>query len=108
MVGAGDPVGAGLVTNLAQPTGNITGVSLLIEELGSKRLALLTELLPRLSRIAVIHADTQAGRSALHEMQWVAPRLALKLQPVVFQTPDSLPRQFVEMRDARAEALVIT
>ena len=107
MVGAGDPVGAGLVTNLAQPTGNITGVSLLIEELGSKRLALLRELLPRLSRIAVVHADTQAGRAALHEMQGVAPRLALELQPVVFQTPDSLPRQFVEIRDARAEALVI-
>ena len=77
MVGVGDPVGAGLVTNLAQPTGNITGVSLLIEELGGKRLALLRELLRRLSRIAVVHADTQAGLAALHEMQRVAPRLAL-------------------------------
>src|SRR5712691_10661003 len=82
-------------------------VYVVIYELDSDRLALLRELLPRLSRIAVVHADTQAGRAALHEMQGVAPRLALELQPVVFQTPDSLPKQFVEMRDARAEALVI-
>src|SRR5262249_36489254 len=54
MVSAGDPFASGLVTNLARPGGNVTGVSTMSAELGAKRLQMLKELLPNLSRVAVI------------------------------------------------------
>ena len=54
MTAAGDPLGSGLVASLARPDGNVTGMSLMVPELGGKRLELLKELLPRLSRVAVL------------------------------------------------------
>jgi putative ABC transport system substrate-binding protein len=54
MLGAGDPVGTGLVASLARPGGNVTGLSLLVPELSGKRLALLKELMPEAARIAVL------------------------------------------------------
>ena len=54
MVNAGDPVGSGLVASLARPGGNVTGMSLMAPDLGGKRLELLREVLPRLSRAAII------------------------------------------------------
>jgi putative ABC transport system substrate-binding protein len=54
MTAAGDPLGTGLVANLARPGGNVTGMSLMAPELGGKRLELLMELLPRLARVAVL------------------------------------------------------
>src|SRR5262245_19340806 len=54
MTAAGDPLGSGLVASLARPGGNVTGMSLMVPDLGGKRLELLKELLPRLSRVAVL------------------------------------------------------
>src|SRR5262249_3246281 len=54
MTTAGDPLGSGLVASLARPGGNVTGMSLMVPDLGAKRLELLKELLPRLSRVAVL------------------------------------------------------
>jgi putative tryptophan/tyrosine transport system substrate-binding protein len=54
MTAAGDPLGSGLVTSLAQPGGNVTGMSLMVPDLGGKRLELLKGLLPRLSRVSVL------------------------------------------------------
>jgi putative tryptophan/tyrosine transport system substrate-binding protein len=54
MVNAGDPVGSGLVTSLARPGGNVTGMSLMAPDLGGKRLELLKEILPALSHVAII------------------------------------------------------
>jgi ABC-type uncharacterized transport system substrate-binding protein len=51
MIAAGDPLGSGLVANLSQPGGNVTGLSLMASDLGAKRLELLKEVLPRLSRV---------------------------------------------------------
>src|SRR5262249_29818544 len=53
MLSAGDPLGTGLVDSLARPGGNVTGMSLMVPDLGGKRLELLKDLLPRLSRVAV-------------------------------------------------------
>jgi putative ABC transport system substrate-binding protein len=53
MTAAGDPLGSGLVASLARPGGNVTGMSLMVPDLGGKRLELLKELLPRLVRVAV-------------------------------------------------------
>src|SRR5437764_3800025 len=54
MNGAGDPLGSGLVPSLAHPGGNVTGLSLMAPDLGGKRLELLKELLPGISRVAVL------------------------------------------------------
>jgi putative ABC transport system substrate-binding protein len=54
MTAAGDPLGSGLVASLARPSGNVTGMSLMVPDLGAKRLELLKEVLPRFSRVAVL------------------------------------------------------
>jgi putative ABC transport system substrate-binding protein len=54
MTAAGDPAGSGLVSSLARPGGNVTGISLMVPELGGKRLELLKDLLPRIARVAVL------------------------------------------------------
>ena len=58
-----DPVGNGFVTSLARPGGNITGLSSLVAELGGKRLELLREVVPRLSRVAVLGTSTNPGNA---------------------------------------------
>ena len=54
MTAAGDPVGSGLVTSLARPGGNVTGMSLMVPDLGGKRLELLREVLPHVSRVGIL------------------------------------------------------
>lgn len=54
MAAAGDPVGSGLIASLARPGGNVTGTSLMAPDLGGKRLELVKELLPEISRVAVL------------------------------------------------------
>ena len=57
MVAAGDPVGSGLIVSLAQPGGNVTGLSSFSPELGGKRLELLRETMPTLSRVAIFSSN---------------------------------------------------
>jgi putative ABC transport system substrate-binding protein len=54
MVGSGDPIGAGLIKNLARPGGNVTGMTIQETDLGGKRLGLLSELVPGLRRLAIL------------------------------------------------------
>jgi putative ABC transport system substrate-binding protein len=58
-----DPIGNGLVAGLARPGGNITGLSVLSPELGGKRLELLTEIVPKLARVAVLGSSTLPGNT---------------------------------------------
>jgi putative ABC transport system substrate-binding protein len=60
-----DPVGSGFVTSLARPGGNITGLSALSPEISGKRLELLKEIVPRLSRIAALGTSTQPGNAQM-------------------------------------------
>jgi len=76
-----DPVGTGLVTSLARPSGNITGLSVLSPELGGKRLELLKEIVPKLSRVAVLGQSTTPGNAqTLRETELAAGALGVKLQ----------------------------
>ena len=77
----GDAVSAGIVRNLAQPTGNVTGLTFLNTELSGKRLELLKEALPRLHRVAVFN-DVNSQRSYLDETESAAARLGLQLHRV--------------------------
>ena len=77
----GDPVGDGFVASLARPGGNITGLSNLAPELSGKRLELLKEIVPKLSRVAVFGNSTNPGNAqALKEIELAAGALKVKLQ----------------------------
>jgi putative tryptophan/tyrosine transport system substrate-binding protein len=105
MAASVDPVVEGFVASMRRPGGNVTGMSLLIPELSSKRLELLKEVVPRVVRLAVLwtrQADTelQATRSAAHKVG-----LALKLLEV--RNADDLMRAFTVLEKERPDALTM-
>ena len=75
-----DPVGAGFVSNLARPGGNITGLSNLAPEISGKRLELLKEIVPRLSRVAVFGTSTKSTTQTLRETEVAGKALGLQLK----------------------------
>jgi putative ABC transport system substrate-binding protein len=103
-----DPVGFGLVKNLAHPGGNITGVSNFAEELASKQLDIMRELLPRLSRVAILVNVT----NPLHVPQWretqlAAIKAAITLVPFEFQRAEQLEAAFAVFARERVDALLV-
>ena len=94
-----DPVGSGLVTSLARPGGNITGLTSSVGELNGKRLELLKEAIPKLSRVAVIRNPGMPNAAqALKEVEAVAQSLRLKIQPLEVQGPNDLDLEGSEAR----------
>ena len=84
---SGDPVRAKLVTSLARPGGNLTGFTLLAPELAGKRVELLKEAVPRVSRLAALTNPAHVGEDEeLRETQIAAQRLGLTLQPFPVRT----------------------
>jgi ABC-type uncharacterized transport system substrate-binding protein len=107
MAVSGDPVGEGLVASLAWPGGNITGLSSRAPEVSGKRLELLKEAVPQLSRVAALwHRDAPVG-SYLTETQAAAQALGLQLQALEVESPDALDQAFAAMTRAHADALVV-
>jgi putative tryptophan/tyrosine transport system substrate-binding protein len=107
MVAVGDPVGSGLVASLARPGGNLTGLSLLNPELHGKRLELLKQVLPRVSRVATL---TNPGNPS-HELFWketqvAAQALALQLQPVEVRGPEDFAGAFGAAAGSHAGAII--
>ena len=88
MTNQADPVGSGLVANLARPGGNITGLSLLSADIAGKQLALLREAIPRVSRVAVLRNPTNKDHALLLKEVEVAAR-SLRIQPHAFEARDS-------------------
>jgi putative ABC transport system substrate-binding protein len=109
MVAGGDPVAIGLVESLARPGGNITGLSQMIAELGGKRLELLKEMVPQLSRVAVLW-NPQSASSTLYwkEIQSPARQLGVQLHSLEVRSPNDFDQAFEDATRARAGALVIT
>jgi putative ABC transport system substrate-binding protein len=103
---SGDPVGLGLVASLARPGGNVTGLANLTSELAGKRLELLKEVLPSVSRVAVLW-NPVASSSALRMMETeaAAPSLGIKLQPVEVREANDFERAFSALKRERADAL---
>ena len=108
MGAAADPMGTGFVASLARPGGNITGMYLMLPELAGKRLELLREVLPRVTRVAFLAGgpDT-AGPLFIQESQVAAQTLGLQIQPVVVKDPEEFEGAFAAMRRERAGALVV-
>jgi len=107
-VGLSDPVGQGLVASLVRPGGNVTGSATLFSELATKRLELLRETLPGLSRVAVVWNGANPGNVRQFEETKAAARtLDLRLQPLDVRSLDDLRRAFDTMTRTNPEALLI-
>jgi putative ABC transport system substrate-binding protein len=107
MAVSGDPVGEGLVASLARPGGNITGLSSRAPEVSGKRLELLKEAVPHLSRVAALwHRDAPVG-PYVKETQAAAKALGLQLHALEVGSPDALEQAFAAMTSAHADALVV-
>jgi putative ABC transport system substrate-binding protein len=106
----GDPVALGLVNSFARPSGNITGFTAINAVLTGKRLEILKETIPKLSRVTVLlnPQDTSVSELELKESQLAARELRLQLHVMDVSTADKLDSAFKEATKARSEALVLT
>ena len=102
-----DPVGNGFVASLARPGGNITGLSALSPELSGKQLELLKEIVPKLSRVAILGNSTEpANPQTLKEIDLAAGALGVQLQPLDVVAPKDIETAFLAARKGRADALL--
>jgi len=108
MVAPGDPLGSGLVANLARPGGNVTGPSSMFE-LAGKQLELLKETVPKVSRVAVLWNPANAAWHALmlRQTEIAARALGLQVQLLEARGPDELEGAFAAMTRERASALLV-
>jgi len=91
MTNEADPVASGFVASLARPGGNITGLSNLAPEIGGKRLELLKEVIPKMSRVAVVGTASQAGNAqSLKELERAAAAFGVKLQSLDVAAPKDI------------------
>jgi putative ABC transport system substrate-binding protein len=109
MASSADPVGSGLVASLARPGGNVTGFTILGPELEGKRLELLKQAVPGLSRLAVLWNPSNPGIVSYFETVKNAGRaLQISLGPVVeIRRSDELDSAFTAIASARPHALVV-
>ena len=107
-VAVNDPVGSGVVANLARPGGNVTGLSLMAVDLGPKHLELLKTMMPGLSSVAVLVNFGNAGHPAiLKSVQAAAQQVGIEVLPVNARAPEEIERGFATMTRERAEAVII-
>ena len=108
MGAAADAEGSGFIASLARPGGNITGVSMMLSTLAGKRLEILRELNPRLTRVAYLaYAPDPAHKLFLKQTQDAGQALKLRIQAVRVSSPDELATAFNAMAKERAEAVVV-
>jgi putative tryptophan/tyrosine transport system substrate-binding protein len=103
-----DPVGDGLVASLSQPGGNVTGLSIMLAELSAKRLQLLKEAVPSLTRVVALwNPPTPYHAKAVESLKSVAPSLAIELSVVSVRKPEEIVPAFEAVNRARAQALYV-
>jgi putative ABC transport system substrate-binding protein len=108
MVFSTDPMGTGFVASLARPGGNVTGLSNISSELSRKRLELLREAVPGLSRVAALwNPDVRGALLDYKETEGAARLLRLELQSVEVSRAEDLDRAFSAVTKQRAQALVL-
>jgi ABC-type uncharacterized transport system substrate-binding protein len=104
-----DPVSTGLVSNLARPGGNVTGLSLMASDLSAKRLALLLELVQRMKRVAILWDSSNPGMALrVKETQAAANQAKLTLDDAGARNLDELEASLTRMRNHRPDALLVT
>jgi putative ABC transport system substrate-binding protein len=103
-----DPVSADLVTSFAHPGGNITGLSAMTEDLSAKRLQLLKQAMPRVTRVAVLwNPGTSFHTRVVAELKAAAPSLSIELSFVGVRNPEEIGPAFSSASRARAQALYV-
>jgi putative ABC transport system substrate-binding protein len=108
MAAVADPIGSGLVANLAHPGGNVTGLAPMTVELSAKRLQLLKETMPRLTRVAVLwNPTTPYHPKVIEDLKAAAPSLSIELSFVSVQTPLEFGPAFAAVNRAHAQALYV-
>jgi putative ABC transport system substrate-binding protein len=108
MVAVGDPVGTGLVASLAQPAGNATGLTSIAPELEGKRLELLKEVFPKLSRVAVLWNPSNAYQiGSEKEVQAAAKVLRISVTSLPVRSREELVNAFAAISRQRTDAVVV-
>jgi len=108
MASSNDPVATGLVASLARPGGNVTGLSLISPELSGKRLELLGEVVPGLSRVAFLwNPDVRGGVLDYNQTEAAVRSLRLQLQSVEVSRSEDLDRALSAITKERAQALIV-
>jgi putative ABC transport system substrate-binding protein len=108
MTVTGDPVAAGLVTNLARPGGNLTGASFFFLELGAKRLQLLKEAIPTLRRVAVVWNPSNAVQGpVVKQIETTAKTLGIDVQHIKIQAPADVGDALVRISQGRSGLVVL-
>jgi len=103
----GDPVGTGLVSNLARPGGNVTGLSVLATELAAKRLEILEEIVPHASPLGMFWNDTNPSMVlSAHQSQDAAAKLGLTIQSIGVHDLISFDSAFAVVESGRVAALL--
>jgi len=103
-----DPVGSGFVASLARPGGNITGLSSLTADLSGKRLELLKEILPKLSRLAVLGTSASPGMAQqLRETELAAGAFGMQFQFLDILDPKDIEAEFRAATKWRADAVLV-
>ena len=108
MLGATDPVATGVVASLARPGGNITGVSINAAEISAKRVQLLKEAVPKLSRVAVLWNATLASMTiGFQQIEMASPKLGVTVQSLRVSGSDDLDKAFAAISQGHPEGLIV-
>ncbi len=107
MAVSGDPVGTGAVSSLARPGGNVTGLSLMSDELAGRRLSLLKETVPSATRVGVLYNPTEPPTKVeMRETEAAAAQLGLTLQPLAATSTDDLAQRFADAAAGGCDAIL--
>ena len=108
MAGAIDPVASGLVTIVARPGGNLTGLSLMAPELVGKQLEILKDVVPKISRVALLGNPANPGNAPqVRHAQDAARALGLRLQPLEARGPSDIDSAFAAITSEQAGAVIV-
>lgn len=108
MIVSGDPIGAGFVSNLARPGGNITGMTTISSRLSARRLALLKEVVPQLTHVAVLFNPEEETKAVDWQQTQVAARAwGVRLNPAEIRSPGDFALAFAAMRREQPGALLV-
>jgi len=109
VVGPGDPVGSGLVSSLARPGGNVTGVSAAYRDIATKCVELLKDVVPGMSRIGFLgNADNVVNQANFSRAQAAAATLGLAMEYFSATKPDEVSRALAAMGRARVQGVIVT
>jgi len=108
MAGGGNPVETGLVESLAKPGGNITGLATIQNELTGKRLELLKEAVPKISRVAMVfNPEGQVPTRGYEPLKGIAQLLKISVEPLQIRKPNEIDKVFAAIPKSRVDALIL-